>query len=196
MAEQAGLSGQHGKDPPDAADSFSKSIGVLRDAKQDIGTTLNALHEAKLPLNLLEEHLVDVPVPDLVGADKAIQDGEPEEIRLAVYLYSMARQCRDIVEDKPFNAFLRSVRYTKEHAEVLLAAFNKLTDAWSAYEPVIEQLDVAAWGRDPSPDQIWTALKKPRREYIDALAVYYMQLLNVIKKLEAADKSSPNIQKG
>jgi hypothetical protein len=190
MAEQAGSSGQHGKDPPHAADFLSKRIGVLQDAKQDIGTTLNSLHAGKLRLNRLEEHLVDVPAPDLVGA--AREDGEQEEIRLAVYLYSMARQCRDIVEDKRFNAFLQSVLYTMEHTNVLLAAFNELADAWSAYEPVIGLLDVAAWGRDPSPDQIWTALKKPRREYIDALAAYYMQLLTVINKLEAADPPSPN----
>ena len=151
---------------------------------------MRTLHEAKLRLNLLEDHLVDFPGPDLLGAGRASENGGQEDVRLAVYLFSVARSCRDIVEDRRFNAFLRSVRYTKQNTEVLLAAFNKLADAWSAYQPLIELLDVAAWDGEPTLDQLWTALTKPRRAYIDALGAFYIQLLNVTNKLGAAGQVS------
>jgi hypothetical protein len=187
VADQAESSGRHWKDPPDTADSFLQQIAVLQEGKQEIGVILRVLHEADLPLNLLENNLVDVHVPDLRGAARARSGSEQadETVRLAVYLHTIARECRNIVEDRRFNEFLRTVRYTKENTEVLLAAFNELADAWSAYQPVINRLDVAEWGERPSPDQIWIALKRPRREYIDALGAYYVQLLNVINKLEA-----------
>ena len=178
MTEQTGSSRQHGKGAPDAASSFSEQINVLQEGKQDIGVILRVLHEARLPLTLLEDNLVDVPISDLSEAAKAEKNSEQEDgaVRLAVHLYSIALVCRDIVEDKRFNEFLRSARTLKENTEVLLAAFDKLADAWSAYQPLIDLLDVAAWGRNPSPDQVWTALKTPRRDYIDALGAYYMQL--------------------
>jgi hypothetical protein len=192
VTEQTGSSGQHGKGPPDAVGSFLKEISLLQESKQDIGVILRVLHEATLSPNLLEEELVNVSVPNLSGVAKARKNSgdDDDAVRLAVYLYSIARACRDIVEEKRFNEFLRSARYTKENTEVLLAAFDKLTDAWSAYKPLLDLLDVAAWGENPSPDQIWTALKTPRRAYIDALGAYHMQILNVINILEATIKSS------
>lgn len=169
-------------------------IAVLQEGRQEIGVILRVLHEADPAINLLENNLVDVLVPDLRGAARARSGREPadETVRLAVYLYDIARECRNIVEDRRFNEFLRTVRYTKENTEVLLAAFNDLTDAWSAYLPVINCIDVAEWGERPSPDQIWIALKRPRRDYVDALGAYYVQLLNVINKLEG----DPNARRG
>jgi len=169
MTEQAGASGPHGKDPPGAAGSFARQIGVLEEAEEDIDTARKAMHRGAL--NLLEDELVEF---------------EQEPVRLAVRLYLLTRACRDIVEDKRFSEFLRSIDYTTEDAEVLLGAFDNLTDDWSAYRPVIERYVVAVWEQDPAPDKILTALKKPRRAYIYSLGAYHIQLLIVIEKLKAA----------
>jgi hypothetical protein len=196
VTESAGSSGQHWKDPPDAASTRLQQISTLQETKRKFGVILRVLHDAKLPLNLLEDNLVDVPVSDFFETANTSRNSEQEEtVRLAAHLFSIALACRDIVEDKVFNEFLRSMRYTKENTEVLLAAFENLDDAWSAYEPVIALLDVAAWDRKPSPDRVWIALKTPRRDFIVALGAYYVQLLAVIKSLEVT-KLFSSLQKG
>lgn len=143
-----------------------------------------------MTLDLLEEATVGVPVS---GPFEPSEEGgdERETIRLAAYLYSIARTCRDIVKDESFNEFMRTKGYTQEDTTALLIAFEKLADVWSTYKKVIDRLDIASWDREPSFDRIWTALEEPRRRYIRALSAYYVQLSVVLSKPIVAPDATP-----
>ena len=179
MTEQAGSGGQRWKVPqgPDAVGSF------LQKSKEEIRKNLAVLDAAKLTLDLLEEATVSIPVSGPFEPSETAEGGdERETIRVAAYLYSIARTCRDIVKDESFNEFLRTKGYTQEDTTALLTAFEKLADVWSTYKKVIDRLDIASWDREPSFDRIWTALEEPRRRYIRALSAYYVQLSVVLSK--------------
>lgn len=194
MSEQAESGGGYWKIPqgPDATGSFRKQIGILQKSKEEIQRNLHALHEAKLTLDFLEESVVETPVSGPFESLETAQDGGPSEtIRLAAYLFSIARTCRDMVEDERFNKFLLTATYTQEDTTALLTAFDSLADVWSTYKKLIEKLDFATWDREPTFDRIWSALEKPRRRYIDALSAYYVQLSVVLNKLRRSPDTTP-----
>lgn len=179
MTEQAGSAGQHWKVPQgrDAAGSF------LQKSKEEIRKNLTVLDAAKLTLDILEEATVSIPVSGPFELSETAEDGdERETIRLAAYLYSIARTCRDIVIDESFNEFLRTKGYIQEDTTALLTAFEDLANVWTTYKKLIDRLDIASWDREPSFDRIWTALEVPRRRYIRALSAYYVQLSVVLSK--------------
>ena len=193
MTEQAGSGGQRWKVPqgPDAVGSFQKQVSILQKSKEEIGKNLAVLDSAKLTLDLLEEATVGIPVSGPFEPSEPEGGDERETIRLAAYLYSIARTCRDIVKDESFNEFMRTKGYTQEDTTALLTAFEKLADVWSTYKKVIDRLDIASWDREPSFDRIWTALEEPRRRYIRALSAYYVQLSVVLSKPIVAPDATP-----
>lgn len=195
MTDQPGSAGQHRKVPqgPDAAGFFQKQISILQKSKEEIQKNLAVLDAAKLTLDLLEEATVSIPVSGPFEPGEAAEGSDQREtIRLAAYLYSIARTCRDMIKDESFNEFLQTAGYTQERTTALLTAFEKLADVWSTYKKIIDCLDTATWDREPSLDRIWTALEAPRRRYIQALSVYYVELSLVLNKLRPAQGATPS----
>jgi hypothetical protein len=186
VTEQVGSSEQHSNatQGTPAAGAFQKEIGILQKSRKEIKESLVILDTAKLRLDLLEENTVDIPVSDPFEFGEAVKGrDQTETIRLAAYLYLIARTCRDLIKDKSFNEFLCTAGYTQQDTTTLLNAFDKLADVWSTYSKIIDCLDSATWHAEPSFDQIWTALETPRRRYIRALGSYYAQLSLVLNKL-------------
>lgn len=123
----------------------------------------------------LTPDLLDLDVADVIVEGLALGPGEARSDTLAAYLYSVALECRQTVEN-----FAAAGRMVSNWA-VLIEAFEGLIDVWSSYRKTLSQRDIARWGAEPSPDQIWTALEGPRRRYIKALDKYLAQLLVVAK---------------
>jgi hypothetical protein len=189
VTEQAGSGGQLWRVPqgPDAAAFF------LQKCKEEIRKNLAVLDAAKLTPDFLEDATVSIPVSGPFEPSGTAEDGdERETIRVAAYLYSIARTCRDIVKDENFNEFLRTKGYIQKDTTALLTAFENLADVWSTYKKVIDRLDIASWDREPSFDRIWTALEVPRRKYIRALSTYYAQLSVVLSKPILPPDATPN----
>jgi hypothetical protein len=188
VTEQAESGKQRQQDRQDveAVGAFREQVNVLQESKRQIKKVLRVLDEAKLPLDLLEQNTVDVPISDLFEPEKTGgNSGQGDTIRLAAYLYLIALTSRDTIKNVNFNEFLRKAGYSQASTELLLTAFENLEDVWSTYKKVIDCLDIATWDKDPSPDRIWAALEVPRRRYIRTLSAYYVQLSVVLDRLKA-----------
>lgn len=157
--------------PQEAAPRPSQAeMAAFRKKVQLIEKVLDVLAAGELTPDLLDLDVADVSVESL-----ALEPDEAGSDTLAAYLYSVALECLKTVQG--FHAAGCKIN----NWGILQRAFEDLIDVWSTYRKILSQGDTARWGEEPSPDQIWAALERPRRRYIKALDKYLAQLLVVAK---------------
>ena len=173
MSEQ---SGSAAKDPQHAA-AVSASADYLKTRVRKIATLIKALDEAEQT----PDQLLDIEIP----VDQAGDGGDTGT--QAEYFFIIARECRNMT--RTIKGVLREAGWT-DNSELLLAqTFNALVDAWSTYKKLLSDLSFASWGGQPSPDQVLAGLQTPRRNFIEALDAYLVQLLVVQQNVESAMNS-------
>jgi hypothetical protein len=154
--------------------------------------TVNA---APLPSSLLDFDYFQGNVEEIAVALDAVRDGDqaldvlerngPNRlIPQAEYLYILAVLCLKIVRE--IAARLHQAGWGKEDEELFFRTFENLADVWPTYKRILGSLECARWGGEPSPDQIFAALERPRRRYIIAMDSYRVQLLIVREYLRRA----------
>jgi hypothetical protein len=134
-------------------------LGYFQGNVEEIAVALDAFRDGDQTLDVLERN----------GPNRLISQAE--------YLYTLAVLCLKIVRE--IAARLHQAGWGKEDEELFLRTFENLADVWPTYKRILGSLECARWGGEPSPDQIFAALERPRRRYIIAMDAYRVQLLIV-----------------
>lgn len=117
------------------------------------------------------------------GADEAGDTGTQAE-----YYFITARECRNKV--KTIDKALRGAGWPKKSALAFALAFDDLNDAWGTYKVLLE-IYYSVKDEEGAPhDRALRALKVPRRDFINALKAYNMQLEVVLGHIEEIQSKS------
>jgi hypothetical protein len=168
--------GSAAKDPQNTADATTMPAAAdyLAVRARKISGVIKSIDAA----NQTPVELLDIPVDQGdEGGDTGIQ---------AEYFFIISRECLEKIKD--ICGDLRKKGWS-ETSEVLLAqTFVELDDAWGTYKWIFQVFSSAKWGERPSPHHVLMGLQEPRRNYIDALKTYKVQLDLALTYVEKALK--------
>ena len=159
------MGGQPGPDDPEPAGSQGAGTQPWPDAFR---ANFAAIRKVLKVLDDVEQ------TPDLLDR----QSGEMAGVTEAERLFTLARRCWVTV--RAARAELNAEGWAVNAETRFEESFRELVDGWAAYKSLLPFLRDVGWsGGGPTPGQVQTDLKVPRRAFITALELYSAQLLTV-----------------